>query len=193
MSITVHPSVTGLNNSYGESAFDTLRTGKESHFAAHNFEYILLNDAFCFVFDSIFYEVCSCGPHLCNSLRPGDAYRLTFTGSDNGLSPGRRQAIIWTNAGILLIGPLARNFSENSIDNIFIHENAIESVVCEMAVILPRPQCVNSRCLTGNEQWPEPLCVYCVYILTSLGICYSVWLTKLYPEISWHTSGKYIW
>ena len=26
-------------------------------------------------------------------------------GSDNGLSPGQRQAIIWTNAGILLIGP----------------------------------------------------------------------------------------
>ena len=31
---------------------------------------------------------------------------LTTIGSDNGLSPGRRQAIIWTNAGILLFGPL---------------------------------------------------------------------------------------
>ena len=29
----------------------------------------------------------------------------TITGSDNGLSPGRRQAIILTNDGILLIGP----------------------------------------------------------------------------------------
>ena len=37
---------------------------------------------------------------------------LTIIGSDNGLSPGRRQAIIWTNAGILLIGPLGTNFSE---------------------------------------------------------------------------------
>ena len=27
-----------------------------------------------------------------------------------GLLPGRRQAIIWTNAGILLIGPLGANF-----------------------------------------------------------------------------------
>ena len=36
---------------------------------------------------------------------------LTITGSDNGLSPGRRQAIIWTNAGILLIGTLGANFS----------------------------------------------------------------------------------
>ena len=30
---------------------------------------------------------------------------LAIIGSDNGLSPGRRQAIIWTNAGILFIGP----------------------------------------------------------------------------------------
>ena len=38
--------------------------------------------------------------------------KLTIVGSDNGLSPGRRQAIIWTNAGVLLIGPLGTNFSE---------------------------------------------------------------------------------
>ena len=37
---------------------------------------------------------------------------LTIIGSDNGLSPGRRQAIIWTNAGILLIQTLGTNFSE---------------------------------------------------------------------------------
>ena len=37
---------------------------------------------------------------------------LTIIGSDNGLSPGRRQAIIWTNAGILLIRSLGTNFSE---------------------------------------------------------------------------------
>ena len=34
--------------------------------------------------------------HICVS-------KLTIIGSDNGLSPGRRQAIIWTNAGILFI------------------------------------------------------------------------------------------
>ena len=37
---------------------------------------------------------------------------LTITGSNYGLSPGRRQAIIWTNARILLIGPLGTSFSE---------------------------------------------------------------------------------
>ena len=41
-------------------------------------------------------------------------YRNTTTiGSDNGLSPSRHQAIIWINAGILLIGPIGTNFSEN--------------------------------------------------------------------------------
>ena len=43
--------------------------------------------------------------HICVS-------KLTIIGSDNGLSPGRRQAIIWTTAGILLIGPLGTNISE---------------------------------------------------------------------------------
>ena len=37
-------------------------------------------------------------------------------GSDNGLSPVRRQAITWTNVGILLIGPLGTNFSEILIE-----------------------------------------------------------------------------
>ena len=35
---------------------------------------------------------------------------------DNGFSPGRRQAIILTNAGILLIGPLGTNYSGISIE-----------------------------------------------------------------------------
>ena len=38
--------------------------------------------------------------------------KLNIIGSDNGLPPGRRQAIIWTNDGILLIRPLGTNFSE---------------------------------------------------------------------------------
>ena len=43
--------------------------------------------------------------HICVS-------NLTIIGSDNGLSPARRQAIIYTNAWILLIGPFGTNFSE---------------------------------------------------------------------------------
>ena len=40
----------------------------------------------------------------------------TNIGSDNGLSPGRRQTIIWTNAGILLIGLLGTNLNEILIE-----------------------------------------------------------------------------
>ena len=40
------------------------------------------------------------------------AGNLAIIGSDNGLSPDWRQAIIWTNAGISLIGSLGTNFSE---------------------------------------------------------------------------------
>ena len=42
--------------------------------------------------------------------------KLTIIASDNGMSPGRRQAIIWTNDGILLIGPMGTNFSEMLIE-----------------------------------------------------------------------------
>ena len=39
--------------------------------------------------------------------------QLTTIGSDNGLSPGRRQTMIWTNAGILLNETLGTYISEN--------------------------------------------------------------------------------
>ena len=47
--------------------------------------------------------------HICVS-------KLTTIGSDNGLSPGWRQTIIWTSAGILFIGPLETNLSEILIE-----------------------------------------------------------------------------
>ena len=37
---------------------------------------------------------------------------LTIIDSDNGLPPGQRQAIIWTNDGILLFEHLGTNFRE---------------------------------------------------------------------------------
>ena len=58
--------------------------------------------------------------------------KVAIIGSDNGLSPGRRQAIIWTNAGILSTGLLGTSFKEN----------AFENVVCKIVAILSWPQCV---------------------------------------------------
>ena len=47
--------------------------------------------------------------HICQS-------KLTIIASDNGLSPGRRLAIILNNAGILSIGLLGTNFIEILIE-----------------------------------------------------------------------------
>ena len=89
------------------------------------------------------------GTHICVS-------NLAIIGSDNGLSPGWRQAIIWSNAGNIVNWTLGNqlqwNFNQNS--NIFIHENGFESVVCEMAAILSRPQCVDTL---KPEKW-QPYC-----------------------------------
>ena len=68
---------------------------------------------------------------------------LTIIGSDNGLLPGQRQAIIWTNVvNWTLRNKLQRTVNRNS--NIFIQENAFEKIFCKMAAILSLPQCVNS-------------------------------------------------
>ena len=62
--------------------------------------------------------VCFLGfSRLTHSSAPSAAYMRRWTGSTlaqtmNGLSPIRREAIIWTSVGILLIGPLGTNFSE---------------------------------------------------------------------------------
>ena len=57
---------------------------------------------------------------IINSVKPIDAYnicvsKLTSIGSDNGLSAGRRQAIIWTNATILLFQLRSLNLDDFAI------------------------------------------------------------------------------
>ena len=70
--------------------------------------------------------------------------KLTIIDSDNGMSPGRRQAIIWTKCwntvNWTLSNKLQWNLNRNS--HIFIQENAFENVVCEIASMLSRSQCV---------------------------------------------------
>ena len=58
---------------------------------------------------------------------------------------GRRQAIIWTNAGMLLISPQGTDFIEIlfKMQKKFIRESAFEHVVCEIAAILPKGKGVN--------------------------------------------------
>ena len=63
--------------------------------------------------------------------------KLSILGSDNGMSPGRRQAIIKTYAGALLIWPLETNFSEilTEINTFSFKKIHLKNVVWKMAAI----------------------------------------------------------
>ena len=82
---------------------------------------------------------------LFNSLRPSDAY-LTIIVSDNGLSPYRRQAIIWTNAGILLIGPLGTNVGEILIEILTL---SFKKMRLKVSSSKRRPFCLGLNVLMG--------------------------------------------
>ena len=70
--------------------------------------------------------------------------KLTIIGPDNGLSPDRRQAIIWTNAGIFLIGPLGTNFSEILIE---IQTFSFKKMHLKMSSGKWRPSCLGLNVL----------------------------------------------
>ena len=75
--------------------------------------------------------------HICVS-------NLIIIGSDNGLLPDCYQAIIWTSAGLLLIGSLGTNFSEILIKILAfsLKKNEFESVLCETSAIMSQPEYV---------------------------------------------------
>ena len=65
----------------------------------------------------------------------------------------RHQAMIWTNAGILLIKSNGTNFNEILIE---IHtRDPFENVVWAMAIILSRPQYVKWKAWHSNK-WILP-------------------------------------
>ena len=57
--------------------------------------------------------------------------KLTNIGQANGLSPGQRQAIIWTNTGIILNGPLGKNLKWNRNRNSY---DLFQEIVFEIVV-----------------------------------------------------------
>ena len=94
--------------------------------------------------------------HICVSDLP-------IIGSDNGLSPGRRQAIIWTNAGILLIWTLGKNLSEilSEIHAFSFKKMRLKrsSAKCRpfclgLNMLIPLRHCINIRVVQHNWiQW----------------------------------------
>ena len=79
--------------------------------------------------------------HICVS-------KLTISGSDNGLSPGRRQAIIWTNARLLLIGSLGTNFIEILIG---IQTFSFKKMHLKISSAKWRPFCLGLNVLTDYD------------------------------------------
>ena len=71
--------------------------------------------------------------------------KLIILGSDNGLSPDRRQAIIWTNAGLLSIGPLRTYFSEILIK---IQQFSLKKLQVKMSSAKWRPSFLGHDVLT---------------------------------------------
>ena len=102
--------------------------------------------------------------------------KLTIIGSDNDLSPSQAAPShylnqCWNIVNLTLGNKLQWNFNRNW--NILIPENAFEYIVCEMASILSRPQCVK-----------------CVRRVTRVWIPYS---TNRLQSISWTNNCLVYW
>ena len=122
---------------------------------------------------------------------------LTVIDPDNGLSPDRRQAIIRTNVGILLIEPLRTNFSEIFIE---IHTFSFKEMHLKISSGKWRP-----FCLGLNMWWPgwatsirSPFCdskyIFCLQFI-ALSRMYVFIVTEiLLTKISsiWHIKEIFV-
>ena len=127
--------------------------------------------------------------HIC-------VHRLTITGSDNGLSPRRGQAIIWTNAGMLLIEPLGTNFSENSIEVLTF---SFTKMRLKVSPAKWRPFCLGPNVLICTEVWwcyihhltvyPNDYAHSSCYVLFCSGVVYC----QLVLSISFRVTSLALW
>ena len=105
--------------------------------------------------------------HICVS-------KLTIIGSDNGLPSDRRQAIIWTNDGILLFRTLGIKFSSILIEiQIFLFKKVQLKISSGEWRILTRPECVNDP-LCGIHRWHPPITGGIPAQRISSFVCFSV-------------------
>ena len=104
-------------------------------------------------------------PHKCQWI---------IIGSDNGLSPIQHQAITWTNAGILLIGPIGTIFNEILIQ---IHTFSFKKIHLKMLSGKWRPFCLGHNAL--RAQWSR-VCALINNIITKWFKCQ--WLAKMFAS-----------
>ena len=124
---------------------------------------------------------------------------LTTIGSDNGLSPGRRQTTIWTNAGILLIDPLWTNYSEILIE---IPTFSFMKMRLKVSSAKWRPFCLGLNMLKVSMCTKIPwlfqrIYLWCVSLATlpiiktrqSITSTPHSWVTGLHTIILWFSKG----
>ena len=78
-------------------------------------------------------------PHIC-------VIESDQIGSDNGLSPIRRQAIIWTSVGLLSIRPLRTNFNE-------IQDFSFTTMHLKISSVKLQPFCPGKDGLKASPVW----------------------------------------
>ena len=98
--------------------------------------------------------------------------KLAIIGSDNGLPPGRRQAILWTNAGILLVGPLGTYFNEILIG---IQTFSLKKMHLKMSSAKWHSLCLGLNVLTCNR---------CFDAVSSLWASNVIWLHRSDPRLA---------
>ena len=114
-----------------------------------------------FLLNSLQEKVIHCGNCLAHWSRATHICvgKLTTIGSD-----GRRQAIIWTNAGILSIGPLGTNLNEILIE---IYTFLFKKMHLKIVSAKWQPFCLSLNVLSSavNSLWPNDV----IYGIIELG------------------------
>ena len=100
--------------------------------------------------------------HICVS-------KLIIIGSDNGLAPERRQAIIWTIARILFIGTLGTYFSQILSE---IHTFSFKKMRLKVSSTKWRPFCLGLNELNASG-------MYCILLKAYNHQCYLIWFKCL--------------
>ena len=139
--------------------------------------------------NDFFHQLIEAEWYICDS-------KVTIIGSDYGLFPGRCQAIIWTNVGILVIGLLETNFNEILIE---IHTFSFKKTHLNISCATWRPFCLGFNFLTHWDRVTH-VCVWAIFFfpgndyllnLKPLGEIFSgIWikvqwfsLKKMYLEL----------
>ena len=116
--------------------------------------------------------------HICVS-------KLTIIGSDNGLSAGRCQAIIWTNAGKLLILNLGTNFRDILRD---IHTFSLKKTHLKMSSVKWQQFCLSLNVSIGY--WRH----FDVWNILTVKLCtFVLKLGFVGRRVAWHGTPTTAW